>query len=95
MKNLYVITMPDNTVRFVNGKGRQSACMKLIGMRVKAALELGQILAIVKLADLWQRHKHNAAKSTKPSASKKGCPASPIYGLTSKTTGPSRCLQMS
>ena len=48
MNNLYAVTMPDNTVRFVNGKGRQSACMKLTGMRVKAAIELGQILAIVK-----------------------------------------------
>ena len=46
--NLYAITLADNTIRFVRGKGRQSACMKLTGMRVKAAMEAGRILAIVK-----------------------------------------------
>jgi hypothetical protein len=49
--NLYAITLADNTVRFVRGKGRQSACMKLTGMRVKAAMEAGRILAIVKASD--------------------------------------------
>lgn len=40
----YKFTMSDGkTTRMVSGKGRQSACMKLTGMRVKAALETGQI----------------------------------------------------
>lgn len=43
----YKFTMSDGkTTRIVSGKGRQSACMKLTGMRVKAALEIGQIKAV-------------------------------------------------
>lgn len=50
MKNLYRFVMSDGkTERLVYAKGRQSACMKLTGMRVRAALESGQIKSVEKI----------------------------------------------
>lgn len=51
MKNQYRFVMPNDDVRYVAGKGRQSACQKLTGMRVAPALAAGQIKSVEKVED--------------------------------------------
>ena len=46
MKITYKFTMPNGDIRYVAGKGRQSACMRLTGMRVRAAIESRHILSV-------------------------------------------------
>lgn len=46
----YKFIMADGSARYVHGKGRQSACMKLTGMRYAAAVAAGQIKSAEKMA---------------------------------------------
>ena len=61
MKITYKFTMPNGDIRYVAGKGRQSACMRLTGMRVRAAIESRQILSVeirhLAKDDQWTRSK--------------------------------------
>lgn len=49
-KKTFKFTLLDNTTRVVTGKGRQSACMRLTGKRVKPAIESGLIKSVEQIS---------------------------------------------
>lgn len=55
MKRTYRFVMRDGTVRYVDGKGRQSACMRLTGYRVKPAMDRGIIRSVEAITAMaWE-----------------------------------------